>query len=78
MPTEYERRLRDEIWGCFKYIGIPMETIMKLPIQERKYYIYKHNQEQENNKEYNDKNISKYTGKDLNNFARNEQNLRKK
>lgn len=24
-----------------------METVMKLPIQDRKYYIYKHNKEQE-------------------------------
>jgi hypothetical protein len=53
LPSEYERSLRDEIWGCFKYIGIPMETVMRLPIQERKYYIHKHNKEVEesNNRE---------------------------
>ena len=44
LPNEYERQLKEEIWGCFKYIGIPMETIMAMPIQDRKFYIIKHNE----------------------------------
>ena len=44
LPNEYERQLKEEIWGCFKYIGIPMETIMSMPIQDRKFYIIKHNE----------------------------------
>ena len=43
LPNEFEKNLKDEIWGCFKYIGIPMDTIMNMPIQDRKYYIMKHN-----------------------------------
>jgi hypothetical protein len=43
-PIDYERQLKEEIWGCFKYIGLPMETIMALPIQDRKFYIVKHNE----------------------------------
>lgn len=43
LPTEFERNLKEEIWGCFKYIGIPMDTIMNMPIQDRKYFIMKHN-----------------------------------
>lgn len=44
LPNEYERQLKEEIWGCFKYIGIPMDTIMSMPIQDRKFYIIKHNE----------------------------------
>ena len=44
LPSEYERQLKEEIWGCFKYIGLPMETIMSMPIQDRKFYIIKHNE----------------------------------
>lgn len=47
LPNEYERQLKEEIWGCFKYIGLPMETIMSLPIQDRKFYIIKHNEAME-------------------------------
>jgi hypothetical protein len=43
LPNEYERQLKEEIWGCFKYIGIPMETLMNMPISDRKYYIMLHN-----------------------------------
>lgn len=47
LPNEYERHLKEEIWGCFKYIGLPMETIMSMPIQDRKFYIIKHNEAME-------------------------------
>jgi hypothetical protein len=47
LPSEYERQLKEEIWGCFKYIGLPMETIMSMPIQDRKFYIIKHNEAME-------------------------------
>ena len=43
MPNEYEQAFKEEIWGCYKYIGIPLETIYNMPIQERKYYIVMHN-----------------------------------
>jgi hypothetical protein len=44
LPNEYERKLKEEIWGCFKYIGLPMDLIMSMPIQDRKFYIIKHNE----------------------------------
>lgn len=44
LPNEYERQLKEEIWGCFKYIGLPMDTVMSMPIQDRKFYILKHNE----------------------------------
>lgn len=39
--------LKDEIWGCTHHMKLPMETVMKLPIQDRRYFIQKHNEEQE-------------------------------
>ena len=43
LPAEFEKNLKEEIWGCFKYIGIPIDTVMNMPIQDRKYFIMKHN-----------------------------------
>ena len=43
MPSEYEEAFKEEIWGCYKYVGIPLETIYNMPIQERKFFIMKHN-----------------------------------
>lgn len=43
LPNEYERIFKEELWGCFKYIGIPMETLMNMPISDRKFYIMMHN-----------------------------------
>lgn len=70
-PKDYERRLKDEIWGCFKYIGIPMDTIMSMPIQDRKYYILKHNEEQGNlQRDMGDrKNSIELYGESLNRYA---------
>lgn len=44
-PDDYANALMDEIYGCFKYIGIPIDTIMNMPIQNRKYFIYRHNRD---------------------------------
>ncbi len=43
LPSEYERNFKEEIWGCFKYIGIPLETLMNMPVSDRKFYIMMHN-----------------------------------
>ena len=40
---DYERNLKDELYGCFKYIGIPFDILNKMPIRDRKFYIAKHN-----------------------------------
>ena len=54
---------------------IPMETVMKLPIQDRRYFIQKHNEEQENIKSSIDrsKDSKVYDGESINNFAKLEQ-----
>lgn len=59
-PNDYADALLDEIYGCFKYIGIPYDTVMNMPIQNRKYFISRHNHDTEElNKKYsNDKSIN--------------------
>ena len=47
IPNSYEKIFKDEIWGCTHYMKIPLETVMKLPVQDRRYFIRKHNEEQE-------------------------------
>jgi hypothetical protein len=46
-PNDYADALLDEIYGCFKYIGIPYDTVMNMPIQNRKYFIARHNHDTE-------------------------------
>jgi hypothetical protein len=73
----------DELWGCFKHVGMSWDMIMKLPIQDRRTLIYKHNLEQEmSNSEYrNNENGGHnryYEGESINTFARMEQtNMRR-
>lgn len=47
LPDDYEFKLKEEIYGCFKHIGIPIETIYHMPVQDRRFFIMKHNAEQE-------------------------------
>ena len=72
----------DEEWGCFKHVGMSWEMIMRLPIQDRRALIQKHNREQEmindeTNGEYNASN-RKYEGEALNTYARLEQSNQKR
>lgn len=77
-PNEYAKNLLDEIWGCFKHVGMPWDMIMNLPIQDRRAMINKHNMEQDIlNREYESNhngNIRTYEGESLNTFAKIEQN----
>lgn len=43
--NEAERYLKEELWGCFKYIGIPLNILYKMPTRDRKFYIDRHNNE---------------------------------
>lgn len=72
----------DEVWGCFKHVGMSWDMIMKLPIQDRRTLIHKHNLEQEMiNSDYEKRengNNRYYEGESINTFARMEQsNMRK-
>lgn len=45
LPSEYEKTFKEEIWGCFKYVGIPMDVLMTMPIADRRFYITMHNKQ---------------------------------
>lgn len=68
ISPDYERNLKDELYGCFKYIGIPFDILNKMPIRDRKFYIAKHNGivEEEKKKNTND---SKIDGEMINKFT---------
>jgi hypothetical protein len=36
--------LKEELFGCFKHIKIPFDELMKMPTRDRKFYILKHNE----------------------------------
>ena len=44
ISPDYAKSLKEELFGCFKYIHIPYSELMKMPTRERKYYIRKHNE----------------------------------
>ena len=68
IPSSYEKILKDEIWGCTHYMKLPMETVMKLPIQDRRYFIQKHNEEQQGIKDAYERKTGKqsYNGEAIN------------
>ena len=81
-PNEYAKNLLDEEWGCFKHVGMSWDMIMRLPIQDRRALIHKHNLEQEAiNAEIDGRsseNNRTYEGEMINTFAKMEQsNMRK-
>ena len=39
--------LLNEIWGCVKYIKLPYDTVMNMPVYARKQWIQKYNAEME-------------------------------
>lgn len=69
ISSDYEKNLKDELYGCFKYIGIPFDILNKMPVRDRKFYIAKHNGivEDEKNKENN--NNSRISGEMINKFT---------
>lgn len=68
---EYANSLLDEIYGCFKYIGIPIDTVMKMPTQVRKYFISRHNRECDDlNRKYSNESSSNITGEGTEEFTK--------
>ena len=39
-----EENLKEELFACFKYVGIPLDVLDKMPVRDRKYYIHKYNE----------------------------------
>ena len=79
ISPNFERNLKDELYGCFKYIGIPFDVLDRMPVRDRKFYIAKHNgiTEEENSKNRNENTIN---GELINTYANlhqlNEKNRR--
>lgn len=70
-PNEYADALLDEIYGCFKYIGIPIDTVMNMPVQNRKYFISRHNKDcEEANSKHSNANSSTFTGEATENYSK--------
>lgn len=69
-PDEYANALLDEIYGCFKYIGIPIQTVMNMPVQERKYFISRHNKDcEEQSKKHGDSKSITVTGEAVSKYS---------
>ena len=68
ISSNFERNLKDELYGCFKYIGIPFDVLDRMPVRDRKFYIAKHNgiTEEENSKNRNENTIN---GELINTYA---------
>jgi hypothetical protein len=44
ISPNFAQTLREELFGCFKYIHIPYSELMNMPTKDRKYYIRRHNE----------------------------------
>ena len=44
ISPDFSQMLREELFGCFKYIHIPYSELMTMPTKDRKYYIRRHNE----------------------------------
>ena len=51
ISPEYERILKEELFGCFKHIKIPFDELLKMPVRDRKFFILKHNEAAQEEKE---------------------------
>lgn len=69
-PNDYADALLDEIYGCFKYIGIPIETVMNMPVQTRKYFISRHNHDTEELNKTHTKNSITLSGEGTGEYTR--------
>lgn len=62
---ESERNLKQELFGCFKHIGIPLDILYKMPTRDRRFYIFQHNNAANKENEYkapknNDMDVNRY------------------
>ena len=74
MPENYEVAFWEEIWGCVNYIKLPYDTVMSMPVENRKIWIQRHNYEGEKKSlEAEEKNKGTISGEAINSFAENEQ-----
>lgn len=72
---EYETAFWNEIFGCVNYLHLPYETVMGMPIHIRKFWIEKHNRNNEEAEEAakNQEGSKSIGGESINAYARLEQ-----
>lgn len=73
ISPDYERNLKEELYGCFKYIGIPLSELDRMPTRDRKSYIFLHNQAMEKERQEMENENNKSSSFDINEFARKSQ-----
>ena len=44
ISPDFSTALKDELFGCFRYIHIPYSELMTMPVRDRKQYIKMHNE----------------------------------
>ena len=73
ISPDYERNLKEELYGCFKYTGIPLSELDRMPTRDRKSYIFLHNQAMEKERQEMENENNKSSSFDINEFARKSQ-----
>ena len=43
LTSDYERKLKKELWLWHKNMGLSMEEIYRMPVRDRRYFISLHN-----------------------------------
>lgn len=69
ISPDFEETLKEERFGCFKYIHIPFAELDKMPIKDRKYYIRKHNKVTEKENAELQGNNETFSGEFINGFS---------
>ena len=65
--------MKDELFGCFKYIGIPLDVLDRMPVRDRKFYILKHNEYTERENAKYERRSNTINGEALNSYTDMEQ-----
>lgn len=50
ISPEGEANLKEELFSCYKYVGIPLKELYSMPVRDRHYFIIKHNEYAEREK----------------------------
>jgi hypothetical protein len=69
ISPNFNQLLREELFGCFKYIHIPYSELMNMPTKDRKFYIQRHNEVTAAENRKNNGNTMEVTGESMNNIG---------
>jgi hypothetical protein len=77
ISPNYQLALKEELFGCFKYIHIPFESLMKMPVKDRRYFIKRHNELAKEEEAQLNGEHSTFEGEAINSFTDIDQNYGK-